>query len=372
MPHEVPFEDLVDLVEGRLSPAEADLLEAHIAGCAECAAQVAWLRRVTGLMAADRLVDAPRELVARAQALYRAPQSRPLAGLAALWRGLWTPQLRRAGALALSVLLLIGALWASSTIPVAQAATLASVSGQVEVQRPGSSLWQPASAGLKLEAGSAIRAGAGASAVVEYPDGSRTTLGESTQIRILAIDGRRNQEASTVRLSQESGHTQHQVASAHSSIQVETSAAIAEASEGSYEVWVEAGETEVAAASGKVAVSAGQSRASLAAGERGRASAGEVRVGPSRPNPTGESHRPTPEAKPVPTDTPAPAPTEAKPGRGADATPTPKARPEEEHGSQRQATPGPGRPQDSPREKPRSLWFWPWGRLKATLTPTAD
>ena len=373
MPHEVPFEDLVDLVEGRLSPAEADPLEAHIAHCDECAAQVAWLRRVVGLMAADRLVDAPGSVVARAQALYRAPKAQPLARLAALLRGLWTPQLQRVGAVAVTALLLIGAVWAWGAMPVAQAATLSVVSGQVEVLQPGSSEWQPATPGLKLEAGSALRVGAGAAAVVQYPDGSRTTLGENTQVRIIAIDGRRDGRTSSVRLSQQAGHTQHEVASARSSIRVETAGAVAEASEASYDVWAEGKETEVVACKGQVAVSAGHSKANLAAGEHGRAAEGEVKVAPNRSTPAPKhNHPPTPEATPQAPNPPAATSVPVKPGRGPDSTPTPQARPEEEHGSQSQTSPEPGKPKDVLKAKPSRPWFWPWGRLKATATPALD
>lgn len=373
MPHEVPFEDLVDLVEGRLQASEAEALQAHITNCAECTANVAWLRRVMGLMAADHLVDAPHQAVARAQGLYRAPQARPLARLTMLWRGLGAPQWRRAGAVVLTALLLMGALWAWGTMPVAQAATLASVTGQVEVLQPGSSEWEPATPGLRLEAGSALRVGAGAAAVVQYPDGSRTTLAAGAEVRILAIDGRRDGRASNIRLSQQAGHTQHEVASAHSSIQVETAGAVAQASEASYDVWVEGEETEVAAGKGQVAVSAGHSKASLAAGEHGRVAEGEVKVAPNRPAPAPKhNYQPTPEATPQAPNPPAATSVPVKPGRGPDITPTPKARPEEEHGSQSQTTPGPGRPKDAPQAKPTRPWFWPWGRLKATVTPTVD
>lgn len=367
MPHEVPFEDLVDLVEGRLPAGEAGRLEAHVADCPECAANLAWLRRVVGLMATDRLVDAPREVVQRAQGLYRAPQRRPLAGLASLWRGLWAPQVRRAGAVALTALLLIGALWAWGAMPVAQAATLSLVSGQVEVLQPGSSEWQPAAPGLRLEAGSALRVGAGAAAVVQYPDGSRTTLAAGAEVRILAIDGRRDGRTSSVRLSQQAGHTQHEVATARSSIQVETAGAVAEASEASYDVWVEGEETEVAAGKGQVAVSAGHSKANLAAGEHGRAAEGEVKVVPPKPEPArSEGHRQSPLPVPQPTDPPAATPKPAKPGHGQDRAPTPEARPNEGQGQQAKGTP----PQHEPKApKAQRVWIWPWARPGKAATP---
>lgn len=372
MSHEVPFEDLVDLVEGRLSPGQADAFEAHINACAACTADVAWLRRVVALMATDRLVDAPREVVLRAQRLYRAPQRRPLEGLFSLWRGLWAPQVRRAGAVALTALLLIGALWVWGAMPVAQAATLSVVSGQVEVLQPGSSEWQPATPGLRIEPGSTLRVGAGATAVVQYADGSRTTLAEGTQVRILAIEGRRDGRTSSVRLSQQAGHTRHEVATARSSIQVETAGAVAEASEASYDVWVEGEETEVAAGKGQVAVSAGHSKANLAAGEHGRAAEGEVKVVPPKPAPArSDGHRQSPLPVPQPTDPPTPTPEPAKPGHGQDRAPTPEARPNPGQGQQAKGAPGPGTPPQHLRSAPKAqrVWVWPWARPGKAATP---
>jgi anti-sigma factor RsiW len=75
--HTVPFERLVDLVEGRLAASERRTVEAHVAACARCAERVARLERVTGLMRTDASVDAPRRLVADAVALFRARGAGP-------------------------------------------------------------------------------------------------------------------------------------------------------------------------------------------------------------------------------------------------------------------------------------------------------
>lgn len=69
--HEVPFERLADLVEGRLAARERQEVEAHVAACARCAEQAARLRHVTGLMRTDASEDAPRDLIARAVGLFR-------------------------------------------------------------------------------------------------------------------------------------------------------------------------------------------------------------------------------------------------------------------------------------------------------------
>src|SRR5688572_1878029 len=66
------FERLVDLVEGRLPPAEQTALLTHLSSCTRCATEKAWLERVIGLMRTDTTEDAPPAVVARAQRLFQA------------------------------------------------------------------------------------------------------------------------------------------------------------------------------------------------------------------------------------------------------------------------------------------------------------
>ncbi|MFL5807516.1 MAG: anti-sigma factor family protein [Roseiflexaceae bacterium] len=62
----VPFDQLVDLVDGRLSAEAQQRAHAHLAACERCAAEVARLQRLIGLMRTDDSVDAPADLIARA------------------------------------------------------------------------------------------------------------------------------------------------------------------------------------------------------------------------------------------------------------------------------------------------------------------
>ncbi|HMQ30435.1 MAG TPA: hypothetical protein PKD53_06875 [Chloroflexaceae bacterium] len=73
----VPYELLVDLVEGRLPPAEAAALRAQIAGDAEAAARLAELERLIGLMRADESADTPEPVIARAARLARRAERPP-------------------------------------------------------------------------------------------------------------------------------------------------------------------------------------------------------------------------------------------------------------------------------------------------------
>ena len=69
----IPFTHLVDLVEGRLARGERALVEAHVAACPRCAADVAWLERVIGLMRTDDSEAPPRHILAQVRRMFRAP-----------------------------------------------------------------------------------------------------------------------------------------------------------------------------------------------------------------------------------------------------------------------------------------------------------
>ena len=69
----IPFARLVDLVEGRLTPNERPEMRPHLLACPRCAAQVAWLERVIGLMRADTAPHPPAHIVAAAKRLFQPP-----------------------------------------------------------------------------------------------------------------------------------------------------------------------------------------------------------------------------------------------------------------------------------------------------------
>ena len=68
----IPFAQLVDLVEGR-SPLDELVARSHVATCPRCAAEVAWLERVIGLMRSDTAEQPPADAVAVAKRLFRPP-----------------------------------------------------------------------------------------------------------------------------------------------------------------------------------------------------------------------------------------------------------------------------------------------------------
>ncbi|MDP9382871.1 MAG: hypothetical protein M3Q29_22585 [Chloroflexota bacterium] len=67
----VPFEQLADLVEGRLSPEARMLAQSHVSGCAACGAEARWLEHTITLMREDSSEDAPAYVVARATRMFR-------------------------------------------------------------------------------------------------------------------------------------------------------------------------------------------------------------------------------------------------------------------------------------------------------------
>jgi anti-sigma factor RsiW len=69
----IPFTRLVDLVEGRLTSGEQIEMRQHLLACPVCAAEVAWLDRVIGLMRADTAEQPPAHAVAAAKRLLRPP-----------------------------------------------------------------------------------------------------------------------------------------------------------------------------------------------------------------------------------------------------------------------------------------------------------
>jgi len=76
----------------------------------------------------------------------------------------------------------------------ASTAQIRTVTGQVEVQRKGQMQWTPAAAGERLAEGDNIRAHAGASAVLDLPEGSTLFVAENSRVVVtkLQVDSQNN------------------------------------------------------------------------------------------------------------------------------------------------------------------------------------
>jgi anti-sigma factor RsiW len=75
-PH-ISFAWLADLVDGRLGDDEQAETAAHLAACPQCAANLAWLERVLGLMRDDTARDAPPHAIAAAKRIFDRSRQAP-------------------------------------------------------------------------------------------------------------------------------------------------------------------------------------------------------------------------------------------------------------------------------------------------------
>jgi anti-sigma factor RsiW len=71
-PQHIQFARLADLVEGRLSAAEANEERAHLSDCARCSRQAAQLGHLAALMRADTAEDAPPDVLNGVIRMFRA------------------------------------------------------------------------------------------------------------------------------------------------------------------------------------------------------------------------------------------------------------------------------------------------------------
>jgi hypothetical protein len=72
--------------------------------------------------------------------------------------------------------------------PRAGTAELKAVTGQVEIQSKGETQWRPATVGARLAEGDGIRAHAGASAVLDLPDGSTIFVAENSRMVVSKLE----------------------------------------------------------------------------------------------------------------------------------------------------------------------------------------
>ena len=72
----LPFAELADLAEGRLTPEARTASLQHVSACSRCSSKLERLEQVMGLMRADEGEDAPPTLVSQAVNLFRARAAR--------------------------------------------------------------------------------------------------------------------------------------------------------------------------------------------------------------------------------------------------------------------------------------------------------
>ena len=192
----VPMEDVINGM-----PAEAMSLAPliHLAVAA---------RGIPYPMLRPELVEVQRTRVVREARAVHNPRQQP-----ALWAWLVKPKnsLALAGAFALVLVVIAAAVGINLLFNTGNVATMADVSGLVEVANSvESDDWHFVSAGETLQAGQHIRTYADSSVTLAYFEGSRTLVGPNSDV-ILTNLGKGSGDALQVLLSQNAGITTHGV-----------------------------------------------------------------------------------------------------------------------------------------------------------------
>ncbi|HEY76953.1 MAG TPA: hypothetical protein G4O00_12420 [Thermoflexia bacterium] len=206
--------------------------------------------------------------------------------------------------------------------PVARAATLAQVSGVVEILPEGEQTWRPAAVGERVEPGDRIRTGPASAALLRFFNGSTTDIGAETVISVVQMSSRRVGGHEVVVLHQWVGESYYHVQplpDPASEFKVETPAAITRVRGTVFAVIVEEdGTTDVVVIEGKVDVIAQERVVQVPAGQ-GTTVQPEHPPVPARPTDVA-TPTPWPTATPSPTSTLSPVPT-STPSATPSATP---------------------------------------------------
>ena len=318
--HPISFEELLDYHEGRLAPAEAGCVAAHLAGCPSCQADLAFAARTQALMRSDRLASAPPAALERLVSLYRPPRRSPWWSRLQAFHNPGAAWRRLAAVLAVLVVL-VGGWLASGRTPAAHAATITALQGAAQVRLPGASEWIPAHNGQQLPPGAALRiATMDAQVLLTYADGSQTALEGVGELSIADLAGRAG-GALGIQLRQSGGRSSHHVAPG-SAISVAAGGAQIRGEAGRYDVALAADVLEVQAFDAPVHLQVGAQQLDLPAGERAQVRAGHLETATPVPTPGAKA---TAQPKPAQTATPRPTPTQAvaDQAKGRNRQPTP-------------------------------------------------
>lgn len=186
-------------------------------------------------------------------------------------------------ALVAAVALLGAGLWQSG-LQDARAATLAEVTGQVQVASAGQhGSWHAANEGERLRTGQRIRTGPDSSATLTFFDGSQTTLESGTDLILKRVDGGFGKVLRVV-MDQQSGKTDHHVipfTSRNSSFLVFTPSGIVSVHGTQFRVAVDqAGASRFAVGSGVILVANDSSQVYVEAGQTIAAQPGQILESP--------------------------------------------------------------------------------------------
>ena len=208
---------------------------------------------------------------------------------------------------------------------VARSASLAHVSGAVELMAAGGDAWRPASTGAPVEAGSRVRTGPGSAATLFFFDGSTIDLEGETEVAVIQMSSREGGER-LIALYQAQGHTYsrvHRPGDPASRFEIETPAAVAVVHGTEFATTVDAsGATRVAVVDGLVTVTSQKTSVAVPAGQMTIVQPGQA---PSAPTDMPEAI-PSPAATATPTSTPTatPAPTDTSQPPASAPSPAPQ------------------------------------------------
>jgi len=128
-------------------------------------------------------------------------------------------------------LFLVGALsFALPTRALASQCTLTSLTGGVELQKPGLSTWEEAEDGVTLEAGSLVRTGPDSDALLTFFNGTTVKLDPGTVLEVKQAEGSQENQPTNIVLKQSLGRTWSRVTKLvdpRSHYEIETPSAIA-------------------------------------------------------------------------------------------------------------------------------------------------
>ncbi len=228
------FEQLADYQEGRLSQATADVVAAHLATeCSHCQEEITWLSDIQATMRSDIWLQPPstfRDITRRHyRQRYRQPERTPFfAGWLQAILGS-KQQFALVGVSALLLFVTVGlALVTLTAREPGLAASVADVTGSVEVQSAGSNEWVQLQKGMELRSGDRLRSNDQSAATIGFPDDSSTDMGANTRLSIFQLRRPQSGAGQIVILHQNLGQTQNDVqplGSADSRFEVESPSA---------------------------------------------------------------------------------------------------------------------------------------------------
>ncbi|MGQ9517473.1 MAG: FecR domain-containing protein [Anaerolineae bacterium] len=186
--HPVTLENLADWLDGTIELEARRVVESHLeGGCAQCTAELAWLRRFQAAARAEPLPEPPAEWTVRVKALYDRRPARP----SSVWPArLFLPR-RWVAVIGAFLLALVGFVawalfWEQEETAVALAAGTGTASAVVEVREAEEMPWRPAAEVQRLAADNWVRVGQGR-AVIRLFDGSLLQLEAGSEVHLVSL-----------------------------------------------------------------------------------------------------------------------------------------------------------------------------------------